>query len=43
MNDARKGKLRVKKLENEKILSARTIQGVLFHVRFHTWKGRWIK
>ena len=37
MNDAWKGKLRVKKLENEKILSARTIQGVLFHVRCHTW------
>ena len=28
MNDVRKGKLRVKKLKNEKMLSTRTTQGV---------------
>ena len=31
MNDVWKGKLRVKKLEKEKMLSTRTTQGVLLH------------
>ena len=38
-----KGKLRVKKLEKEKMFSARTTQGVPLHVGCHTWKGRWMK
>ena len=38
-----KGKLRVKKLEKEKMLSTRTTQGVPLHLGCHTWKGRWIK
>ena len=43
MNSEWKGKLRVKKLEKEKMLSTKTIQGVLLHVGCHTWKRRWIK
>ena len=43
MNDARKGKLRVKKLGKEKMLSARTHQGVPFHKGCHTWRGKYEK
>ena len=38
-----KGKLKVKKLEKEKMLSVRTIQGVPLHKGCHNWRGRWIK
>ena len=43
MNDAWKDMLRVKKLEKEKMVSARTTQGVPLHIRCHTWRGKWIK
>ena len=43
MNDVQKGKLRVKKLENEKMLNMRTGQGVPVHVGCHIWRGKWIK
>ena len=43
MNGVWKGKLRVKKLEKEKMLSVKITQGVPFHVECHTWKMRWIK
>ena len=36
MNDARKGKLRVKKLEKEKMLSTKTTKGVLLHKGCYT-------
>ena len=38
-----KGKLRVKKLEKEKMLNVRTVQGEQLRVGCHTWKRRWIK
>ena len=38
-----KGKLRVKKLEKEKMLNARTTKGEQLYVGCHTWKRRWIK
>ena len=43
MNGVWKGKLRVKKLENDKMLSTRITQGVPLHVGRYTWKKRWIK
>ena len=42
MNDAWKGKLRVKKLEKEKMMSTKTTQRVLLHEGCYTWRGRWI-
>ena len=43
MNDVQKGKLRVKELENEKMLNMRTGQEVPVHVGCHIWRGKWIK
>ena len=43
MNGVWKGKLKVKKLEKEKMLSVRITQRVLFHVVCHTRKRRWIR
>ena len=43
MKDTQKDKPRVKKLENEKMLSPRTSQGVPLHEGCHTWRGKWIK
>jgi len=39
MNDVGKGKLKVKKLEKQKMLSMRITQGVQFHARCTLGKG----
>jgi len=43
MNGVWKGKIKVKKLEKEKMLRARIIHGVQLRVGCHTRRRRWIK
>ena len=41
MKDTRKDRPRIKKIEE--MLSPKTSQGLLFHERCRTWRGKWIR